>query len=86
MVSTQPCILKVIKPEIQFDRYLLANSQVLESSTVHFPCFLSFLLAVASNNAFIINLAKMWLGGTPDVVVGTLKVTTSFFHFYKEGI
>ena len=62
MVSTQPCILKVIKAEIQFDRYLLANSQFLESSTVHFPCFLSFLLAVASNNAFIINLAKMGPG------------------------
>ena len=69
---------------IDFFAYLLANSQFLESSTVHFPCFLSFLLAVASKNVFIINLAKMWFGRTPDVVVGTLKVTTSFFPFLQR--
>ena len=34
-----------------------------------FPHFLS---ALASNNQFIIKLVKMWPGGTPHVVVGTL--------------
>ena len=37
-----------------------------------FPHFLS---ALASNNAFIIKLVKMWPGGTLDVVVGTLKIS-----------
>jgi len=32
-------------------------------------------LALASNNAFIIKLVKMWPGGTPHVVVGTLKIS-----------
>ena len=31
--------------------------------------FPSFLSALASNNAFIIKLVKMWLGGAPRVVV-----------------
>ena len=34
---------------------------------------------------FIIKLVKMWLGGTPDMVVGTLKISSdlllSFFCF-----
>ena len=34
---------------------------------------------------FIIKLVKMWLGGTPDMVVGTLKISSdlllSFFFF-----
>ena len=37
--------------------------------------FPHFLLALASNNAFIIKLVKMWPGGTPHVVVGTLKIS-----------
>ena len=37
-----------------------------------FPHFLS---ALPSNNQFIIKLVKMWLGGTPHVVVGTLKIS-----------
>ena len=37
--------------------------------------FPSFLSALASNNAFIIKLVKMWSGGTPHVVVGTLKIS-----------
>ena len=43
---------------------------------------------------FIIKLVKMWLGGTPDIVVGTSKISSdlllSFFVFfvlcYKEGV
>ena len=37
-----------------------------------FPHFLSVL---PSNNQFIIKLVKMWPGGTPHVVVGTLKIS-----------
>ena len=37
--------------------------------------FPHFLLALASNNQFIIKLVKMWPGGTLHVVVGTLKVS-----------
>ena len=42
---------------------------------------------------FIIKLVKMWLGGTPDMVVGTSKISSDlllfFFFFvlcYKEGV
>ena len=52
--------------------------------------FPSFLLALASNNVFIIKLLKMWLGGTPHVVVGTLKISSVrhiyISFFYKEGV
>ena len=34
-----------------------------------------FLSALPSNNQFIIKFVKMWLGGTPHVVVGTLKIS-----------
>ena len=37
-----------------------------------FPHFLS---ALPSNNQFIIKLVKMWPGGAPHVVVGTLKLS-----------
>ena len=37
--------------------------------------FPHFLLALPSNNQFIITLVKMWPGGTPHVVVGTLKIS-----------
>ena len=36
-----------------------------------FPYYLS---ALPSNSQFIIKLLKMWPGGTPHVVVGTLKI------------
>ena len=42
----------------------------------------SFLLGLASDNAFII---KMWPGGTPDVVVGSLRICLDqllFFLFF----
>ena len=49
--------------------------------------FPSFLSALASNNAFIIKLVKMWLGGAPHVVVGTLKVKIYIYiFFYKKGV
>ena len=38
-------------------------------------------MALASNNAFIINLVKVWLGGTPDVVVRTLKISLDQLFF-----
>ena len=39
------------------------------------------------NNAFIIMLVKMWLGGAPHVVVETLKVSLDrHFSFFKEGV
>ena len=44
--------------------------------------FPSFLLTLASNNVFIIKLVKMWLGGTPDVVVGNLKISLDDFFFF----
>ena len=57
------------------DFYLLANSQFWESSvfTVCILDFPSFLLASAFNNAFVVKLVKMWLGGAPHVVVRTLR-------------
>ena len=55
----------------------LANSfEGHQSFTVRilgdFPHFLSGL---PSNNQFTIKLVKMWPGGTPHVVVGTLKIS-----------
>ena len=40
--------------------------------------------ALASNNAFIMKLVKMWLGGGPHVVVGTLKISLDQFLFFYE--
>ena len=90
--GTLPCIFKVNKPGIQADRIvclckLLAHSPFgsLHPFTVRkigdFPHFLS---ALASNNQFIIKLVKMWPGGTPHVVVGTLKI--SFDRLKKKKI
>ena len=45
----------------------------LELFTVH--KIGDFLSALASNNAFIIELVKMWPGGTLHVAVGTLKIS-----------
>ena len=64
---------------------LLANSKfgTLQPFTVcktgHFP---SFLLALASNEVLKIKLVKMWPGGTPDAVVGTLKISLDWFLFF----
>ena len=78
-VVENPVTFKVDKPGIQADRLLclvkrLASFGSLQPFTARkigdFPHFLS---ALASNNQFIIKLVKMWPGGTPHVVVGTLK-------------
>ena len=74
---------KVKKHEIQADKILnlLANTQFWESSIFYCPYiwdFPSFLLALESNKAFIIELAKMWPGGTPDVVDRTSLRSTFF--------
>ena len=42
------------------------------------------LSALASNNAFIIQLVKMWLGGAPHVVVGTLKIRHLKYFFTRK--
>ena len=75
----------VNKPGIQADR-LLCLVEILAHSPFwshkpftlckigDFPHFLSALI-LASNNAFIIKLVKMWPGGTFHVVVGTLKIS-----------
>ena len=48
-----------------------------------FPHFLS---ALASNNQFIIKLVKMWPGGTPHVVVGTLKISLDRLKEKKRSL
>ena len=77
------CIFTVNKHGIQADVLLcllnlLANSQFWKSSTFT-VCIIgdipSFLSTLASNNAFIIKIVKMWPSGTPDVVVGTLQIS-----------
>ena len=65
--------------EINADRLRLLN--LLENSFGNLQSFTvrilgdfpSFLSALASNNAFIIKLVKMWPGGAPHVVVRTLR-------------
>ena len=86
----EPCTFKVDKPGIQVDRLLclveiLAHSfGSLQSFTVRkIGDFLHFLSALASNNQFIIKLVKMWSGGTPHVVVETLKIS---LEKKKEGV
>ena len=87
--GTQPCIFKVDKPGVQVNRLfclpnLSANS--LQPITVHIiGDFYSFLSALTSNNAFIIKLAEMWLGGTPDVAVEILKIRLLFFFFFEHN-
>ena len=46
--------------------------------------FPHFLLALASNNQFIIKLVKMWPGGTPHVVVRTLKISLDRLKKQKQ--
>ena len=80
-MAENPVTFKVNKPGIQADRLLclvkiVVNSQFWDPFTVRkigdFPHFLS---ALASNNQFIIKLVMMWPGGTPHVVVRTLKIS-----------
>ena len=91
-MAENPVTFKVDKPGIQAHRLLclvklLAHSQFgsLQPFTVRkigdFPNFLS---ALASNNQFIIKLVKMWPGGTPHVVVGTLKISLDRLKKKKE--
>ena len=92
----EPCIFKVDKPGIQADRLLCllkllrtVSFRSLHPFIVHeIGNFLYFLLALASNNAFIIKFVKMWPGRTPHMVVRTLKINLSrllfFFSAKKE--
>ena len=88
-----PVFLRSTNLEIHADRLvlilnLLADSQFWESSIVHCPYtwnLPSFLSALASNNAFIFKLVKMWLGGAlMHVVVGTLKISLDR-HFLEHN-
>ena len=83
MVAQYPGFLWLTNLEIHAGRlfaFLICKQIVSfgghESFTVRilgvFPHFLS---ALPSNNQFIIKLVKMWPGGTPHVVVGTLKIS-----------
>ena len=82
-VAQYPGFLRLTNLEIHAGRlfaFLICKQIVTfgghESFTVHilgdFPHFLS---ALPPNNQFIIMLVKMWPGGTPHVVVGTLKIS-----------
>ena len=51
------------------------------SLSIKFPSFLS---ALASNNQLIIKLVKMWSGGTPHVVVGTLKISSDRLKLHPK--
>ena len=53
------------------------------SLSVQLGVFLVSCQAVASNIAFIINLGKMWSGGTPDVEVGTVKISLDQLSFWQ---
>ena len=57
---------------------MLTDSSSLQSFTVRIlGDFLSFLSALASNNAFIIKLVKMWLGRT-------LKISFNIYIFLQK--
>ena len=68
---------------------LFAKSQFWESLTIHSVAILvdfpSFLWALASNDAFIIKLFKMWLGGIPGVVFGTLQISLGCLFFSEHN-
>ena len=75
-----PVFLRSTNLEIHADRLfvflfceqIVSFGRSLQSFTVRIlGDFPGFLLALASNNA----LVKMWLGGAPHVVVGTLKIS-----------
>ena len=76
-----PVFLRSTNLEIHADRFFVEN---LQSFTVRkLGDFPSFLSALASNNAFIIELVKMWLGEARHVVVRTLKISLDQHFFYK---
>ena len=68
--------------------HLFIHSLLWESLIVHCPYTWGFSqFPIDINNAFIIMLVKMWLGGAPHVVVETLKVSLDrHFSFCKEGV
>ena len=79
-----PWVFKVNEPGIQADKTLglgknFSKQSVLgvlnRSQSVKLGVLPHFLSALATNNAFIIKLVKMWPGGTLHVVVGTLKIS-----------
>ena len=79
-MAGNPVIFKVNKPGIQSVLGVLNRSL-----SIDFP---HFLLALVSNNQFIIKLVKMWPAGTVHVVVGTLKISldrlTTYTHTHKN--
>ena len=78
-------VFEVGKPGIHAERFFCLLCWQIVSGVFNSFSFLS-AWALASNNVFIIKLVKMWLGGTPDMVVGTLKISSdlllSFFFFF----
>ena len=81
--GTQPCIFKVDKPGVQVNRLFCLPNLSANSHCPYNWDFYSFLSALTSNNAFIIKLAEMCLGGTPDVAVEILKIRLLFFSFFR---
>ena len=80
--GTQACTFKDDKPGIQAGILCLLNLLArivsfgsFQPLTVCIGDFPSFLLALTSNNTFII---KMWPGGSPEVVVRTMKIINLF--------
>ena len=67
-----PVFLRLTNLKILFVFIQIVSFGNLQLFTVrilgNFPSILS---ALASNNAFIIKLVKVWPGGAPNVVVGT---------------
>ena len=93
-MAQYPGFLKLTNLEIHAGRlfaFLICKQIVSfgghESFTVRilgdFPHFLS---ALPSNNQFIIKLVKMWPGGTPHVVVGTLKISLDRLKKKKRSL
>ena len=60
------------------------------SVSVKLEVFPHFLSALASNNQFIVKLAKMWPGRTLHVVDGTLKISSDrlkkIYHWYYGAV
>ena len=64
---------KLINCFVLLNFYCTVSFGSLQPFTVHKIPHL--LLALASNNQFVIKLVKMWSGGTLHVVVGTFKIS-----------
>ena len=83
-VAENPVTFKVDKPGIQADRLLCLVKLLAQSVLGVFNRSLSVKLGIFPISCqhwhpiimqFIIKLVKMWPGGTPHVVVGTLKIS-----------